>query len=152
MTADRICTLAILLGAVAFLTAVLPNGAEHLDYGTLSPEVMPKALAYVIILLAAFQLVFPLVSHGETGAQPQRPSPSEALRATAFFLLTLLGAGLIQTVGFLIVSVAIATLGCLLMGERRPLWVGLGGVGLPVAIWFVVVFLLDRNLPSGGIL
>jgi len=49
--------------------------------------------------------------------------------------------------GFVIVSPVLALAIMLLFGERRPIWLALGCVGMPAIIWLLVVQILERPLP-----
>ena len=53
----------------------------------------------------------------------------------------------ISRLGFVIVSPFLAFAIMLIFGERRPGWLALGCVGMPAAIWFLVVQVLERPLP-----
>ena len=49
--------------------------------------------------------------------------------------------------GFAIVSPFLALAIMLIFGERRPIWLALGGLGMPAVIWLLVVQILERPLP-----
>lgn len=145
MATDRMSAIFVIVACLAGIFLLIPAGAERIDYGSLSPDQMPTILCWIMIALAAAQLVW--VGPSE---QPRLPDLSEFLRAVFMFFVTIVGALLITTLGFLVVSICIATTAALMTGERRPQWIALGGFGLPAIVWFVSVYVLDRNLPAFG--
>ncbi|MGD8292019.1 MAG: hypothetical protein PVF37_09970, partial [Desulfobacterales bacterium] len=70
-----------------------------------------------------------------------------ALRASLFFVISLIGLGLMYFVGFLIAAPLLVMVLMLLIGERRPLWLIAGIVMIPLAMWSSIVLLLNRPLP-----
>lgn len=142
MTADRLVTVFVLLAALAGFFYVIPSGTEKIDYGTMSPEVVPTALAWVIVALALVQLVL------SGRAQPIEPiEAADLLRAGLIFAITIAMVYVMEAIGFLPAAIVIAASAAFLMRERRPIWFGLTAVGIPVVIWLVVTQLLDRTLP-----
>lgn len=146
MATDRISALFVIVASLAGIYFLIPAGTERIDYGSLSPHLLPTVLCWVMIAIAAMQLVWV----GQT-EQPRLPELSEFLRAVFIFIVAAAGAALMQSFGFLMVSICIATIAALMTGERRPLWIAFGGVGLPTLVWFVSVYVLDRNLPTFGL-
>ncbi len=61
----------------------------------------------------------------------------------------LLAAGIytMSLFGFEYVAPVLALALMLMIGERRPLWLVLGTVVMPLIIWFLVTFALGRALP-----
>lgn len=142
MVAYRIAPLCILITTAVFLGVILPRGTESVDYGTLSPDSLPKWIAYAIIVFAIIDLISPTAS--EDGPPPSLP---EAVRAALIFVITLVAVYLMPFSGFLIPSIALATITAVFTGERRPVWLIVSGTVTPVAIWFLVTGPLDRVLP-----
>ena len=143
MIAHRISTLAVLLAALAAVFYVIPAGTEVIDYGTFSPGTVPTVLAWIIAALALVQLVLP-----QGGAGPEATlTLSTFARAALIFGVTLLAVWLMPRIGFLPAAIGISATAAFVMQERRPVWLGLCTVGLPVLIWAIVTQLLDRTLP-----
>lgn len=144
MTADRVATLVVLLAALGSIFVLIPSSTERIDYGTLSPEVVPTALAWVIAGLALLQLG--LSVSGSTKA-PDPIDPADAFRAALIFAITVAIVYVMETISFLPAAIIIAASAAFLMRERRPIWFALTAIGIPVLIWLVVTQLLDRTLP-----
>ena len=68
-------------------------------------------------------------------------------QAALIVAIILSGVTLMSWWGFMIAAPALALMLVWQMGERRPLWAGLTVVLVPLLIWLLVVFLLDRVLP-----
>ena len=142
MNAHRVSTLAVLLTALTAAIYIIPAGTEVIDYGTLSPSDVPTGLAWIIAGLAALQLCLP-----DLGTEAEPIQPMDVLRAGLLFSTVLGMVWAMRHIGFLPASICIAAVAALLMRERRPVWLGLSAVGMPLLIWVVVTQLLDRTLP-----
>ncbi len=64
-----------------------------------------------------------------------------------YFAVIALALFAISRFGFVVASAFLALAIMLIFGERRPVWLALGSVGMPAAIWFLVVQVLERPLP-----
>ncbi|MEY8841838.1 tripartite tricarboxylate transporter TctB family protein [Cribrihabitans sp. XS_ASV171] len=140
--ADRWSGLVCLLFGVALYAAIIPWQVETVGYGWLRPRTLPRVLAVVIALCGLWLMVAP--------SGDARPGEVPWLRAGLFAGLLIAGLWLIARFGFLWVAPLLALAIMVLSGERRPLWLILGAAGLPLAIWAVVVVLLERTLPGPG--
>lgn len=116
-----------------------PKYIESVDGGNLSPDTLPNIISIILALAGAFVLIRP------TNHQVRNP----VLMAKTGLYVALLSAGIwtMSWFGFEYVAPVLALAIMWLIGERRPLWLGLGVVGMPAIIWFLVTQLLNRTLP-----
>jgi len=121
------------------LLVVIPWQTEVIDYGWMRPRTLPNAMAAVI---TAAGLILAIRPRGEIAFQRR-----SAARAAMYLALVAAGVWLISLFGYEVVAPALALALMLLIGERRPLWLAIGVVGVPLAIWLAVPVLLDRPLP-----
>lgn len=133
--------LAITLAGLALLLFVIPDQVEVVDYGWVRPETVPNAMAVALIGLGLIQAVLPT-----GGTSPWRMSP--ALRALGYLAVTALAVWAMGRFGFVAVAPVMVLVLMLLIGERRPFWLGLGVLAMPAVIWLTVTQLLDRTLPG----
>lgn len=139
MTADRAAGLVVIGFGLLLYAVVIPWQVETADYGWLRPRTLPRILAVVLVLGGIVLTVWP---GGEA-----RPGAARWGWAAAFAAVLILGLFLISQVGFVWVAPGMALAVMLLAGERRPLWLALGTVAMPAAIWFAAAVLLERPLP-----
>lgn len=127
-----------ILGLLLFFV-IIPYDTEVVDYGWVRPQTVPNSMAWLLVITGVSLVIRP----GEDAPFDLHRS----LRAGLF--LAILGGGLflIDRFGFVAVAPGLALLIMVLIGERRPLWLILGTVGLPLLIWFTVAILLQRPLP-----
>ncbi len=118
---------------------VIPYDTESVDYGWVRPQTVPNAMAWIIIIAGLAQLIRPT---GSVSADIAKMS-----RAAMHLLIVAGGVLAISQFGFRLVSPLLALAIMLTVGERRPVWLALGVIGIPVLIWFVVAVLLGRPLP-----
>lgn len=116
-----------------------PKYIESVDGGNLSPDTLPNIISIILALAGAFVLIRP------TNHQVRNP----VLMAKTGLYVALLSAGIwaMSWFGFEYVAPVLALAIMWLIGERRPLWLCLGVVGMPAIIWFLVTQLLNRTLP-----
>jgi len=126
------------LGLLLFFV-IIPYDTEVVDYGWVRPQTVPNAMAW-LLTIAGIMLV--LRPNGDVPFDLRR-----SLRAGLFLAILGTGLYLIGRFGFVAVAPGLALLIMILIGERRPFWLGLGTAGLPSLIWFVVTILLERPLP-----
>ena len=138
MTTDRIITGVILLFALAFLFLIVPQQVEEVDYSRIVPATVPKLALYIIAGAAAVQLY--------TGREKIRINQLVCLRAAIFVGVMTLGVWAMGRLGFEYVAPVMALAIMWLMGERRWLWLALGGFVLPLGTWLLVERVLDRAL------
>ncbi len=82
------------------------------------------------------------------GPTPHQPPGWRYFLTTAAYVCVL-GAAIyaMSWFGFVYVAPFFALIIMLMIGERRPLWLALGVVGMPALIWFFVTYILDWVLP-----
>lgn len=140
MTLDRLSGLAVAALALALLLFVIPAQIEAVDYGWVRPETLPTVAAAALLLLGLLQAA--------AGGGTTRPEPGAVARAFLYLGYTAVAVWAMGRLGFPWVAPAMLLLLMLWIGERRPLWLGLGAVAVPAAVWGIVAGLLDRTLPG----
>lgn len=136
---NRISGLVVAVAGVILLFWIIPQHTETADYGWLRPATLPNITAVIVIIASLIQFAFP-------SGKAEFDVPL-ALRAGLFFLIALLGLFLMYLTGFLIAVPLLVMFTMLLTGERRLLWLTMGIVLIPLAIWSSVELLLNRPLP-----
>jgi len=136
---DRLTGLVFVAVAVLLFWVIIPWQTETVEQGWLTPDLLPSVMAVVIGVCGVALAVLP-------GTMPDFPLVPVLIAGN---YATILFAGLIlmSTVGFLWSAPVLALVIMLVMGERRILWLALGAAGMPAAIWYCVVILLERPLP-----
>ena len=136
---DRASGAFFLLFGLVMYFLVVPNFVEQVDGGNLAPASMPNAISLIIAFCGGL-LIFKPTRH---------PLPARRFFTAAGTYAAVLAAALfpMAVFGFEFVAPALALLLMLMVGERRLLWLAVGAVAVPGAIWFFVSQLLDRALP-----
>ena len=137
--ANRLLGLFFAVFGLLLLVVVIPQHTEVIDYGWMRPQTVPNAMAMVI---AVSGLILALRPRGAVAFEWHR-----AGRAAQYLALVAAGVYLISRFGFELTAPLLALAIMLLIGERRPLWLAVGVVGIPFAIWLAVPVFLDRPLP-----
>lgn len=139
-TADRFTGAFFLLFGLAMVFLIIPNYVEDAQGGNLSPKTMPNVVAWTIAVCGGLLVIRPT-----THTAPNRRFFP---RATAY--VAVLGAAIyaMSLFGFVYVAPVLAMVIMLMIGERRPVWLGIGVVLMPALIWFLVTQLLERGLPG----
>jgi len=138
MMADRISGLVLLLAALAMIFLVIPASVETGERGMIRPSTLPLALCWLIALCGGWLVVRP--------GGHDAPPPHQFARAAAHVALLVGGVAAMGRFGFVMVAPVLALAIMLLIGERRPGWLVLGGLLLPALIWVFVVLVLGRPL------
>lgn len=138
-SADRISGIFFLLFGLAMYFYVNPNYIETTDSGNISPNTVPNIVSIVIAICGTFLAIKP------TNHRTRNP---QSMAITGFYVV-ILATGLyaMSWVGFVYVAPVLALVIMWAIGERRPLWLGLGVVAMPAIIWFLVTQVLGRALP-----
>lgn len=139
MLTDRFTGLFFVALGIALYVAIIPWQAETADYGWLKPRTLPRILAVVLGLSGVALMLRPV---GDA-----RPAAVPWGRAALFAGVLAVGLVAMTHLGFALTAPAMALALMWLAHERRPLWLGLGCIGMPVLIWFTVAVLLERPLP-----
>lgn len=140
MLLNRISGALIAAFGAALLLLVIPHQVEVVDYGWVRPETVPNVIAVGLVLLGLAQVV---VAKGKTELQP-----GPAVKAFAYLGFTALAIWAMGRFGFVVIAPAMMLVLMLWIGERRPLWLGIGTLVVPGVIWGTVTVLLDRTLPG----
>ena len=136
---DRVGGLVVAALGALLLLAVIPAEIETVDYGWVRPGTLPTALAILLVGLGLVQAAVP--------PRPTELAPRPALRAYGYLALAVLAAWAMRQLGFPWIAPPFVLAVMLLIGERRPLWLGLGAAAVPAAIWGAAT-LLGRPLPG----
>jgi putative tricarboxylic transport membrane protein len=136
---NRIAGLLIATLGLVLLFVVFPFAIEDMDDGSIKPDTVPNAIA-------AFLVVCGILLAIKRGERTKRDS-RELILVLLYFAIIAAGLFAISHLGFLIVSPFLALAIMLIFGERRLIWLGLGCVGMPAIIWFLVIQVLERSLP-----
>lgn len=139
-SADRLTGAFFLLFGLAMVSFVIPEYVENAEGGNLSPRTMPTVVAWIIAVCGGALVIKPTTHQ----------APDLRFFAKAFAYVVVLAAAIyaMSLVGFLYVAPVLALVIMLMIGERRPVWLGIGVVLMPALIWFLVTQLLERGLPG----
>jgi len=118
---------------------VIPAQTEVIQSGWMRPRTLPNVTAALIAIAGVMLAVRP---RGAVAFEWR-----SAGRAALYLSVVAAGLWLIDLFGFELVGPPMALAMMLLIGERRPFWLVVGAVGVPLALWLVVPVLLDRPLP-----
>ncbi len=135
---DRIAGLIVATLGLVLVFAVFPIGIEDIDDGSIRPDTLPNAIAGFLVVCGILLALQP----GEQAAR----NPRESMMVLLYIAVMALGLFAMSRFGFVIVSPLLALAIMLLFGERRPIWLALGCVGMPAVIWLLVVQILERPL------
>lgn len=137
--ADRLSGAFFLLFGLAMYFLVIPVYVENVDGGSLSPKTMPAIISIIIAVCGGLLVLKP--------TRHQIPDARFFGLAGAYAILLAVGIYAMSWFGFEYIAPILALAIMVMIGERRPVWLLLGAVGMPVAIWFLVTQLLERALP-----
>lgn len=136
---DRIAGMVVATLGLVLLFVIFPIAIEDIDDGSIRPDTVPNVLAGILVICGIFLAVKP-------GEQVERSS-QELMMVLLYLAVIPAGLFAMSRFGFAIVSPFLALAIMLIFGERRPIWLTLGAVGMPAAIWLLVVQILERPLP-----
>ncbi|NKC11970.1 MAG: hypothetical protein GKR94_07145 [Gammaproteobacteria bacterium] len=137
--ADRVSGAFFLLFGLAAYSFVIPASVETVAGGNIAPDTVPNRVSLIIAGCGLWLLIKPT---------RQKVPPARLMLTTAGLILALAVALFTMSiVGFTYVAPVLALGLMTFMGERRPLWLALGAVGMPALIGLFVVYGLDRALP-----
>ncbi|MFV0512554.1 MAG: tripartite tricarboxylate transporter TctB family protein [Jhaorihella sp.] len=139
MSANRLSGLFFIAFGVLLFAVVIPWQVETVAYGWLKPRTLPRILAVFMVICGAILAIWPPADRMGRDTRWSRAALFAALLAAALALMSRLG--------FVLIAPVMALVIMLLAGERRPLWLILGAGGMPLLIWLVVAWLLERPLP-----
>jgi putative tricarboxylic transport membrane protein len=139
LSADRLSGTFFLLLGLAMLLFVNPVYIETVDGGNLEPSTLPNAISIVIAVCGGLLVLRPTSS--------QVHERYTMLVAGFYVLLLVAGLYAMSWFGFEYVAPVLALAIMWFIGERRPLWLAFGTIGMPALIWFLVTQALGRALP-----
>lgn len=139
LESDRIAGLVVATLGLVLLLVIFPIAIEDIDDGSIRPDTVPNAIA---IFLVACGILLALKS-----GEQAKSGAHELVMVLVYLAVISAGLFAMSRFGFAIVSPFLALVIMLIFGERRPIWLGLGCVGMPAAIWLLVVQILERPLP-----
>ena len=126
----------VVLGLVIALF-IVPAQTLQLGRAVMQPAALPTACGLAIALCGLAILLRPMPDSASAMLVP-------ITGAVTLALISYFG---MRGLGFAIMAPALVLLMMLYMGERRWLWLGVGALLVPLAIWFCFVLLLGRQLP-----
>ena len=135
---DRIVGLTIAILGLLLLFVIFPITIEDIEGGSIQPNTLPNALAGFLVVCGVILAVKP--------GQLSKREPQELMMVMLYLAVIAVGLFVMSRFGFVIVSPFLALAIMLVFGERRLLWLALGSLGMPAAIWFLVVQVLERSL------
>lgn len=135
----RASALLFLMLSILLVGWIIPSNAGPGYTGSLQPATLPT-------LAAALMGIGALVSLLEPGGRERLYGAR--LRRTAVYLgLLALPAGMMSLIGLIWTAPALILATMLTAGERRPAWLALGTILVPLAIWAIFEIGLGRPLP-----
>ncbi|UYV38043.1 tripartite tricarboxylate transporter TctB family protein [Rhodobacteraceae bacterium D3-12] len=138
-TADRISGLFFMLLGLAMYFWVNPNFIETVESGNIAPATLPNIISIILAISGAYVAIKP-TTH-------QTRNPVLMAKTALYVALLCIGIWAMSKLGFEYVAPGLALAIMWLIGERRPLWLGLGVIAMPLLIWFLVSEVLGRALP-----
>lgn len=139
MNSDRASGLFFFFFGLALYLVIIPNFVEQVEGGWVHPDTVPNAIAIILSLCGALLFLRP--------TRHQVQNASEFAKAGLYFGILLVALIAMSWLGFVYVGPLVALVIMLLIGERRPVWLLIGVVGMPALIWFLVAQVLERALP-----
>lgn len=128
----------LVLGALLYF-AVIPAQIDNGSGSWVLPATIPNAVSIIMAVCGLLLMLKP--------TDQRKPNTQDLIFATIYFVLLAFGLFAMSYAGFVYTAPFIALIIMLLIGERRPVWLGIGVIGLPVIIWVLVAEILERPLP-----
>jgi len=116
---------------------IIPDQVDAIEDSGIQPTTIPKATAWIILVAGAIHALFPT---GDTTFDKE-----ETVRAAIYLAIVGGGVFAMSQVGFEYVAPVMILAIMAVMGERR--WYVLWTIALPVGIWAMLEFWLNRPLP-----
>lgn len=128
----------MVFGALLYF-AIIPAQVDDGGESWVLPTTIPNAVSITMALCGALLMLRPTNQRGQ--------NTTDLMFAIMYIVLLSVGLFVMSYVGFIYTVPFIALIIMFLIGERRPFWLGIGVIGLPVIIWVLVVQVLERSLP-----
>ena len=137
LSLNRLTGAACATAGLLLLLVIIPDHIEAIEDSGLQPATIPKAVAWVLLVVGSIHTLFP---SGDTPFDRR-----ETLRAALFLAIVSGSVTLMSFVGFVYVAPVMVLAIMLVMGERR--WFVLCAAVVPIGIWAMLKFWLERPLP-----
>ena len=136
---NRISGFSVIIFGLVLIFFIFPDQIEFGDYGWVKPQTLPNICAFILLILGLIQTIFP------TGKI--KFEINNLIFSGVFAITSILGVVGFHYLGFIFAAPLFSLVIMLLIGERRIMWLIIGVVVLPMFIWFLVEYLLERGLP-----
>lgn len=136
---DRVLGGVLLLFSAALLWLVIPAQTTAVSYGSTSPALFPSIGVGAVMLGGLWLLIAPTAHQ-----MPDLRAPFGGLMVALFGGIGFLA---MRWLGFIWVAPVFTLVLMFFAGQRDPRWLILGGIGAPLGIWALFVFVLERSLP-----
>lgn len=128
----------VLFGVVLY-GFLIPFDTETVGSGWVLPDTLPNFAALTMIAAGLVQAAAPAGANTLDGGGVLRAGLYLVLAAGALFAM--------DKIGFLVAVPVYALVQMWVIGERRPLWLGVGVLAVPGVVWILATRVLDRPLP-----
>lgn len=140
LSVDRILGgAAVLLGGFLLLY-LIPANVTSVKGSVFSPNLFPNIAAWLIVVLGVVQIV-------SAPTQIDLPPGREVFRLLLVDGLALGTLFLMERIGYIPASIALMIAVTLMVYERRPVWIAVTVLILPLGIWTLFEVILHRPLP-----
>jgi len=127
-----------------FMTANLPTRAIE---NSTQPSFFPWVVTVCLLILSAMLFLQGVLPMTNTGTPKKMDIP--AWRTSFGLIAALAYLAALPDLGFLLANILLFAVLMWLYGERRPLWLGIGSVVIPVVVFFLFREAFQIRLPSG---
>lgn len=140
MTLDRIIGgIAVCFGGFLLLYGI-PANVRMVEDAMPYPAMFPQIASWMFIGLGLAQIAI-----GK--AKLEFPSGRQFLAFLGVIFLTLLAVLFVEKLTYLPVMITLMAAITFISHERRPMWVAIMVLGLPIGVWLLFEQLLQRQLP-----
>lgn len=139
MTVNRYCGLFFVMFGAALYGFLIPFDTETVGSGWVLPDTLPNFAALTMIAAGLLQAATPAGATAVDAGGMLRAGMYLALAAGALVAM--------DKIGFLVAAPVYALTQMWAIGERRPLWLGVGVLAVPGIVWILAAGVLDRPLP-----
>ena len=140
MTIERFLGGITVLCGVLLLLYGIPAHVDDVETAIMSPRVFPQIAAWIFVIAGSVQFLF-------VKSKLKLPTRREFIRVLVVCGLILAMTYLMDKFGYLVGAVSMMAVIMYMVYERRPLWLGIGIIIVPIAIWILFVIVLKRPLP-----
>ena len=140
ITLDRVSGALVALGGLWLLTYGIDAHVKVTGFESPSPQLFPRIGAWVLLVFGVAQVAL-------TRTETELPT-GRVLGRYALVSVMLIGmVWIMEHFGFVIGAMAMLSALMLIVYERRPLWLVVTVVAVPLSIWLIFEVLLERPLP-----